>query len=72
MSDFQVNPAPQNDAPGAMLGRVIVSMVLFVAGLAGIGIGAVADPSIAPYVFTGGILAIGLAFGLPMIGASER
>ncbi|PFG41477.1 hypothetical protein ATJ88_0116 [Isoptericola jiangsuensis] len=72
MSDFQVNPAPKNDAPGAMLGRVIVSMILFVGGLVLIGTGAIADPAIAPYVFTGGILAIGLAFGLPMIGASER
>ncbi|MFV2145505.1 MULTISPECIES: hypothetical protein [Isoptericola] len=71
MSDFKVNPAPQNDAPGAMLGRVIVSFVLFLGGLVLIGVGATADPSIAPYVFTGGILATGLAFGLPMIGASK-
>jgi hypothetical protein len=72
MSDFQVNPAPKSDAPGAMLGRVIVSMVLFVGGLVLIGIGATADPAIAPYVFAGGIVAASLAFGLPMIGASER
>ncbi|MDO8143696.1 MULTISPECIES: hypothetical protein [Isoptericola] len=72
MSDFQVNRAPQNDAPGAMLGRVIVSFVLFVAGLVLIGVGATADPSLAPFVFTGGIVAVGLAFGLPMIGGSER
>ncbi|MEG3613998.1 hypothetical protein [Isoptericola haloaureus] len=72
MSDFQVNRAPQNDAPGAMLGRVIVSFVLFVAGLVLIGVGAVADPSLAPFVFTGGIVAVGLAFGLPMIGGTER
>ncbi|GAA1981268.1 hypothetical protein GCM10009718_17880 [Isoptericola halotolerans] len=71
MSDFRVNPAPQNDAPGAMLGRVIVSMVLFLGGLVLIGIGATADPAIAPFVFTGGILATCLAFGLPMIGASK-
>ncbi|WP_278235963.1 hypothetical protein [Isoptericola sp. AK164] len=72
MSDFQVNRAPQNDAPGAMLGRIIVSFVLFVAGLVLIGVGAVADPSLAPFVFTGGIVAVGLAFGLPMIGGTER
>jgi hypothetical protein len=72
MSDFQVNPAPKSDAPGAMLGRVIVSMVLFLGGLVLIGVGAVAEPAIAPYVFGGGILAVSLAFGLPMIGATER
>jgi hypothetical protein len=71
MSDFKVNPAPQNDAPGAMLGRVIVSFVLFLGGLVLIGVGATADPAIAPYVFGGGILASSLAFGLPMIGASK-
>lgn len=71
MSDFQVNPAPQSDAPGAMLGRVIVSFVLFLGGLALLAVGAIADPAIAPYVFTGGILAVCLAYGLPMIGASK-
>ncbi|WP_402463953.1 hypothetical protein [Isoptericola aurantiacus] len=72
MSDFQVNRPPQNDAPGAMLGRVIVSFVLFAAGLALIGIGATGGSDLSPYLFTGGILAVCLGFGLPMIGASER
>ncbi|GAA4729675.1 hypothetical protein GCM10023216_21520 [Isoptericola chiayiensis] len=72
MSDFKVNPAPQNDAPGATLGRVIVSFVLFAAGLLLIGIGASGGSDLAPYIFTGGVLAVSLGFGLPMIGASER
>ena len=30
------------------------------------------DPTMDPYIFCGGIIAVSFSFGLPMIGAHER
>ncbi|WP_166844361.1 hypothetical protein [Isoptericola sp. BMS4] len=73
MSDFQVNPRVKSEQSGAVFGRVLVAFVLFVAGFALIGVGSSGgNPTLDPYLFVGGILAIGLAFGLPMVGGYER
>jgi hypothetical protein len=72
MSDFQVNRRNRQEPTGTLFGRVIVCFVLFLGGLALIGFGLAEDGMLSPYLFVGGILAISLAYGLPMIGAHER
>jgi len=73
MSDYQVNPRSKSEPSGALFGRFLVSIVLFVGGLVLIGSGGSGgNETLDPSFFVGGILAIGLAFGLPMIGAHER
>jgi hypothetical protein len=72
MSDFQVNRRNRQEPSGTLFGRVIVSFVLFVVGLALIGLGSAAEMPIGPGMFVGGILAVCLGFGLPMIGVHER
>ena len=72
MSNFQVAPRPKQDSAPVLLVRVIVAFALFAAGLALIGVGAMGEAASSPYIFVGGIVAIGLAFGLPMVGAHER
>ncbi|GAA1722518.1 hypothetical protein GCM10009809_17810 [Isoptericola hypogeus] len=73
MSDFQVNPRVKSEPTGAALGRFIGAFVLFLGGIVLFGSGASGgNPTLDPYMVVGGILAVGLAFGLPMIGAHER
>ncbi|GAB6939326.1 MULTISPECIES: hypothetical protein [Isoptericola] len=73
MSDFQVNPRVKSEPTGAVLGRFLGAFVLFAAGLVLFGSGASGgNPTLDPYMVVGGILLVGLAFGLPMIGAHER
>ncbi|MFC8597089.1 hypothetical protein [Isoptericola sp. NPDC057191] len=73
MSDFQVNPRVKSEPSGALFGRVLVAFVLFAGGLVLLGTGASGgNPTLDPYLFVAGILAVGLSFGLPMIGAHER
>lgn len=72
MSNFQVAPRPKQDSAPVLLVRVVVAFALFVAGIIMIGTGASGEGDFSPYVFVGGIVAIGLAFGLPMVGAHER
>jgi len=73
MSDFQVNPRVKSEPTGAVLGRFIVSLVLFLGGLVLLGSGASGgNPSLDPFMVVGGIVAASLAFGVPMIGAHER
>ncbi|MCF4120499.1 hypothetical protein L1785_05875 [Antribacter sp. KLBMP9083] len=72
MSNFQVAPRPKQESVTVLLVRVIVAFALFAAGLVLIGVGSTGEAASSPFVFVGGILAIGLAFGLPMVGAHER
>ncbi|MCA5894070.1 hypothetical protein LEP48_12025 [Isoptericola sp. NEAU-Y5] len=73
MSDFQVNPRTKSEPSGIVFGRFLLAFVLFVAGLVLIGSGSSGgNETLDPYLFVGGLVAIGLAFGLPMIGAHER
>ncbi|MFE6968197.1 hypothetical protein [Isoptericola sp. NPDC057653] len=73
MSDFQVNPRVKSEPTGAVLGRFIGAFVLFLGGLVLFGSGVSGgNPTLDPYFVVGGILAVSLAFGLPMIGAHER
>ena len=72
MSNFQVAPRPKQDSATVLLVRVIVAFALFAAGLALIAVGSMGEAASSPYIFVGGIVAIGLAFGLPMVGAHER
>lgn len=73
MSDFQVNPRTKSQGSGAVAGRVFIAFVLFGGGLLLLGTGASGgNPSLDPYVFVAGLVAICLSFGLPMIGAHER
>ncbi len=52
--------------PPAAGGRRSAVLVLFGSGASG------GNPTLDPYLVVGGILAVSLAFGLPMIGAHER
>jgi hypothetical protein len=51
MSDFQVNRRNRQEPSGTLFGRVIVSFVLFVVGLALIGLGSAAEMPIGPGMF---------------------
>ncbi|RPF23367.1 hypothetical protein [Myceligenerans xiligouense] len=75
MTNFQVAHRDKQEPTAALLVRVIVCFALFVGGLALIGVGSASGPSEdlgSAITFTGGILLVGLAFGLPMMGAHER
>jgi hypothetical protein len=72
MSNFEVARRQKQEPTATLLVRAIMCFVLFVAGLALIAIGGADQGASAPYLFVGGILVIGLSFGLPMIGATER
>jgi hypothetical protein len=75
MTNFQVAHRDKQEPTAALLVRVIVCFALFAGGLALIGIGSANAPTeslTSALTFTGGILLVGLAFGLPMLGAHER
>ncbi|MBE1877890.1 hypothetical protein [Myceligenerans pegani] len=75
MTNFQVAHRDKQEPTAALLVRVIVCFALFAGGLALIGVGTAAGPSEdlgGALAFTGGILLVGLSFGLPMLGAHER
>lgn len=72
MSNFEVARRQKQEPTATLLVRVIMCFVLFAAGLVLIGMGGSNAGAAAPFLFIGGILSVGLAFGLPMIGASER
>ncbi|MDR7383241.1 hypothetical protein [Promicromonospora iranensis] len=72
MSDFEVARRQKQEPTATLLVRAIMCFVLFAAGLALIAIGGADQGPSAPYLFVAGILAVGLSFGLPMIGATER
>ncbi|WP_125775728.1 hypothetical protein [Antribacter gilvus] len=72
MSNFEVARREKQEPTPVLLVRVILCFVLFTAGLLLIGIGASRDVAVGPYLFVGGIVAVALAFGLPMVGARER
>ena len=72
MSDFEVARRQKQEPTATLLVRAIVCFALFRGGFALIGIGAIGGAASSPYLFVAGILAVGLAFGLPMAGATER
>ncbi|MCK9794282.1 hypothetical protein M1843_11055 [Isoptericola sp. 4D.3] len=73
MSDFQVNPRVRSEPTGVILGRFLGAFVLFLGGIVLFGSGASGgNETLDPYMVVGGILAVALSFGLPMIGAHER
>jgi hypothetical protein len=72
MSDFEVARRQKQEPTATLLVRAIMCFLLFAAGLALIAIGGADEGASAPYLFVGGILAVGLSFGLPMMGATER
>ena len=72
MSDFKVVRRQKQEPTATLLVRVIVCFALFLGGFALIGIGSIGDSASSPYLFVAGILAVGLSFGLPMVGATER
>ncbi|WP_344102805.1 hypothetical protein [Myceligenerans crystallogenes] len=75
MTNFQVAHRDKQEPTATLLVRVIVCLALFVGGLALIGIGsdgADAENLGSALTFVGGIVLISLAFGLPMMGATER
>jgi len=72
MSDFEVARRQKQEPTATLLVRFIVCFALFLGGFALMAIGSVGDAASSPFLFVGGILAVGLAFGLPMIGATER
>lgn len=72
MSNFEVARRQKQEPTPVLLVRVIFSFALFVLGLVLIGTGASTDSPTGPYVFVGGILAVGLAYLIPMVGVQER
>ena len=72
MSDFKVARKQKQEPTATLLVRVILCLALFLGGFALMAIGSIGDAASSPYVFVGGILAVALSFGLPMIGATER
>jgi hypothetical protein len=66
MSDFQVNQRRKQEPSASLFGRVLVSFILFFAGLVLIGTGASLESAAAPAFFVGGILVVGLGYLLPM------
>ncbi|MCP2265266.1 hypothetical protein ACFQHV_18890 [Promicromonospora thailandica] len=72
MSNFEVARRQKQEPTATLLVRVIVCFALFLAGLVLIGIGSSDTGASSPFLFVGGILTVGLSFGLPMIGATER
>ncbi|ACZ29091.1 hypothetical protein Xcel_0050 [Xylanimonas cellulosilytica DSM 15894] len=72
MSEFQVTRRVKPEPTAAVVGRVLLSFVLFLGGLVLLGAGA-SDASSTPWLWFGlGLLAVALSFGLPMRGASQR
>ena len=72
MSNFEVARRQKQEPTATLVVRFIVCFALFLGGFALMAIGSTGGAASSPYVFVGGILAVGLAFGLPMIGATER
>ncbi|GAB2488366.1 hypothetical protein GCM10027063_32280 [Promicromonospora xylanilytica] len=72
MSNFEVARRQKQEPTATLLVRVIGCFALFAGGFALMAVGAIGDAASSPYLFVGGILVVGLAFGLPMIGATER
>lgn len=72
MSNFEVARRQKQEPTATLLVRVIGCFALFVGGFALMAIGGTGEAASSPYLFVGGILLVGLAFGLPMIGATER
>ncbi|QAY64035.1 hypothetical protein ET495_13285 [Xylanimonas allomyrinae] len=72
MSEFQVAKRVKQEPTVAVAARVLLSFVLFLGGLVLVGVGT-SDGGAVPWLWVVlGILAVALAFGLPMRGASER
>lgn len=75
MTNFQVAHRDKQEPTATLLVRVIVCMALFAGGLAMLALGAAGSQNEdlgSALTFVGGIVLIGLAFGLPMLGAHER
>lgn len=73
MSDFEVVRREKQEPSPALFARVVVCFALFLGGLFLIGTAmSGGNEDAAPWLFVGGILAVSLAFGLPMAGAHER
>jgi hypothetical protein len=72
MSDFEVARRQKQEPTATLLVRFIACFALFLVGLALMAVGSIGDAASSPFLFVGGIVAVGLAFGLPMTGATER
>ncbi|QAY69574.1 hypothetical protein [Xylanimonas protaetiae] len=72
MSEFHVTRRIKPEPTATVVGRVLVSFVLFAAGLVLMGSGASGSGSVPWLWFVLGLLCVALAFGLPMRGASQR
>lgn len=72
MSDFKVARKQKQEPTATLLVRVLLCFALFLGGFALMAIGSLGEAASSPYLFVGGILAVALSFGLPMIGATER
>jgi hypothetical protein len=72
MSDFEVARRQKQEPTATLLVRFLACFALFLGGFALMAIGGADQDASSPYLFVAGILAVGLSFGLPMIGATER
>jgi hypothetical protein len=72
MSDFEVARRQKQEPTATLLVRFIACFALFLGGLALMAVGSIGEGASSPFLFVGGIVSVGLAFGLPMIGATER
>ena len=72
MSDFKVARQQKQEPTATLLVRVLGCFALFLGGFALLAIGSLGEAASSPYLFVGGIALVGLSFGLPMIGATER
>ncbi|MCL1872350.1 MAG: hypothetical protein FWF90_18325 [Promicromonosporaceae bacterium] len=72
MSEFQVARRTKAEPSAAVFGRVVGSFILFLGGFVLLGTGASDEGSTSWLWFVLGLLAVALAFGLPMRGASRK
>jgi hypothetical protein len=72
MSEFQVARRVKQEPTATLVARVFLSFVLFLGGLVLLGTGASGAGSVPWLWFALGLIAVSLAFGLPMRRATER
>jgi len=72
MSEFQVAKRDRSEPSVAVAGRAVLVFVLFLGGIVLLGTGASGAGDVPWLWFAGGLVAVSLAFGIPMRQTSGR